>query len=250
MARTVLGVDVGGSSVKAALVDVADGRLASEMISERTPEDSAPQALMAVIAGLARRLPRATGAVGLSFPSVIQNGKVRTAAHISKAWLEVDGAALAAQALDRPVALLNDADAAGIAEMRLGAGRGLAGPVIMLTFGTGIGTALFIEGRLYPNTELGHLEMLGGEAEAYASAHVRSALDLDWPAWCARVNEFLARMHALLWPEVFIIGGSVTEHYAQFAPLLASEAQIRGAHFSGQAGVVGAALAASEAHPA
>jgi polyphosphate glucokinase len=184
--------------------------------------------------------------VGLSFPSVVKDGKVRTAANISKSWLQIDGSALASQVLGRPVVFLNDADAAGIAEMRLGAGRGVMGPVVMLTFGTGIGSALFVEGKLYPNTELGHLEMRGLDAEKYASAHVRTALSLDWPAWCARVNEYLARMHALLWPDLFIIGGSVTEHFAEFGPLLASEAQIRAAQFIGQAGVVGAALAASE----
>jgi polyphosphate glucokinase len=246
MPQTLLGVDVGGSSIKAGLVDIAAGRLATELMSEPTPALSTPEAVMSVIASLARRLPRCTGPVGLSFPSVVQRGKVRTAANISKAWLEVDGAALASQKLGRPVVFLNDADAAGIAEMRLGAGRGLRGPVVMLTFGTGIGSALFVEGKLYPNTELGHLEMRGFDAEKYASAHVRTVLALDWPQWCARVNEYLARMHALLWPDVFIIGGSVTEHFAQFGPLLASQAEIRPAHFAGQAGVMGAALAAGE----
>lgn len=245
VARVLLGVDVGGSSIKAGLVDVADGRLVTALLSEPTPAPSTPDAVMSAIASLARRLPESAGPVGLSFPTVVKRGKARTAANISKSWLGVDGAALASSALGRPVLFLNDADAAGIAEMRLGAGRGLEGPVIVLTLGTGIGTALFIEGRLFPNTELGHLEMRGLDAEKYASAHVRTALGLDWPAWCDRVNEYLAALHALLWPEVFIIGGSVTEHFADFGPLLRSEAEIRVARFSGQAGVVGAALAAS-----
>lgn len=245
MAHILLGVDVGGSSVKAGLVDVASGELASELISAPTPMPSTPDALMPVIAGLAARLPGSTGSVGLCFPSVVKHGKVRTAANVASAWIGTDGAALASRALGRPVVFLNDADAAGIAEVRWGAGRGVPGPIVMLTLGTGIGSALFIEGRLYPNTELGHLEMRGMDAEKWASAHVRTALDLDWGEWCARVNEYLARMEALLWPDLFILGGAVTEHFGDFAPLLRAEAEIRPARFTGQAGVVGAALAAA-----
>ncbi len=245
MARILLGVDVGGSSVKAGLVDVTSGELASALLSAPTPAPSTPDALMPVIAGLAARLPSA-GPVGLCFPSVVKSGKVRTAANVASAWIGVDGAALTSRALGRPVVFLNDADAAGLAEVRWGAGRGVSGPIVMLTFGTGIGSALFIEGRLYPNTELGHLEMRGMDAEKWASAHVRTVLHLDWAEWCGRVNEYLARMHALLWPDLFIIGGAVTERFAEFAPLLRVEAEIRPARFTGQAGVVGAALAAAE----
>ncbi len=244
MARILLGVDVGGSSIKAGLVEVTTGRLASELLSAPTPAPATPQALLPVIAGLAARLP-ASGPVGLCFPSVVKRGTVRTAANVDSAWIGVDGAALASQAIGRAVTFLNDADAAGIAEVRWGAGRGVAGPIVMLTLGTGIGSALFIEGRLYPNTELGHLEMRGMDAEKWASAHVRTALELGWAEWCGRVNEYLARIQALLWPDLIILGGSVTEHFAEFAPLLKAEAEIRPAHFSGQAGVVGAALAAA-----
>lgn len=246
MARILLGVDVGGSSVKAGLVDVDGGRLTSELLSAPTPAHSTPQALMPVIARLAAQLP-AAGPVGLCFPSVVKQGKVRTAANIDPSWLGADGARLAASAIGRPVAFLNDADAAGIAEMRFGSGRGVRGPVVMLTFGTGIGSALFVEGILFPNTELGHLEMRGLDAEKWASAQVRTVLGLDWRAWSERVNEYLGRMHALFWPDLFILGGAVTEHFDQFAPLLKCEAQIRPALFTGQAGVVGAALAAAAA---
>ncbi|HUN75757.1 MAG TPA: ROK family protein [Steroidobacteraceae bacterium] len=244
MARILLGVDVGGSSVKAGLADVQGGHLVGDLISAPTPVPSPPSALMPVIAELAARLP-ASGPVGVCFPSVVKNGKVRTAANIDAGWLGADGAALASAALGRPTVFLNDADAAGIAEMRWGAGQGVAGPVVMLTFGTGIGSALFIGGQLYPNTELGHLEMRGADAEKWASAHVRTAQRLDWPEWSARVNEYLARVHALFWPDLFILGGAVTEHFERFAPLLHSEAQIRPARFTGQAGVIGAALAAA-----
>ncbi|HWG29364.1 MAG TPA: ROK family protein [Steroidobacteraceae bacterium] len=246
MTRTVMGIDVGGSSVKAGLVDVDSGRLLGELISAPTPQPAAPPGVMQVVAALADRLPGAQGPVGLAFPSVVKSGRVRTAANIDQAWLGLDGAALAERTLRRPAVVLNDADAAGIAEMRWGAGRGVTGTAIMLTFGTGIGTALFIEGRLFPNTELGHLELHGMDAEKWASAHVKTALKLDWPAWTDRVNDYLARMHALFWPDVFILGGAVSQDFEQFASLLRSPAEIRPAHFAGQAGVIGAALAAAE----
>ncbi len=246
MTRKVLGIDVGGSSVKAGLVDVDSGSMIGELISAPTPQPSAPAEVMRVIAGLAEQLPGAEGAVGLAFPSVVTSGRVRTAANIDHAWLGIDGAALAERTLRRPAVFLNDADAAGIAEMRWGAGRGVTGTAIMLTFGTGIGTALFTQGRLFPNTELGHMELRGMDAEKWASAHIKTALGLDWAAWVERVNDYLERMHALFWPDVFILGGAVSHDFDQFAPLLRSAAQIRPAHFAGQAGVIGAALAAAE----
>lgn len=245
MTRHLLGIDVGGSSVKAGLVDLEAGRLSGELISAPTPQPSMPAGLIPVIAGLAARLPGAQATVGVAFPSVVKQGKVRTAANIDSSWLGVDGASLVERALERPTVFLNDADAAGIAEMAWGAGRGATGTVIMLTFGTGIGTALFVDGRLFPNTELGHLEMRGMDAEKWASAHVRTVLNLDWPAWIERVNDYLERMHALLWPDLFILGGAVSERFGEFAPLLRSAAQIRPAQFAGQAGVIGAALAAA-----
>lgn len=245
MTRHLLGIDVGGSSIKAGIVDVDAGRLVGDLISAPTPQPSTPSAMMRVFTELAGRLPGAGGPVGLAFPSVITHGVVRTAANIDKSWIGTDGERLLEQSLKRPVVLLNDADAAGVAEVTWGAGRGAGGTVIMLTFGTGIGTALFIDGKLFPNSELGHMELRGMEAEKWTSAHVRTAEKLDWPAWIERVNVYLAQMHALLWPDLFILGGAVSERYSEFAPLLRSEAQIRPAHFAGQAGVIGAALAAA-----
>ena len=206
----VLGLDVGGSSVKAGLVDVQAGRVSGELISAATPRPSPPAALMPVIAGLAARLPGPSGTVGIAFPSVIKHGIVRTAANIDPTWIGTDGAALAARTLGRPALLLNDADAAGVAEMRWGAGRGVSGIVIMVTLGTGIGTALFCDGRLFPNTELGHLELRGMDAEKWASARVRTSEKLDFPGWSARVNEYLKRLHDLFWPDMFILGGAVS----------------------------------------
>jgi polyphosphate glucokinase len=249
MTRKMQGFDVGGSSVKAGLVDVEGGKLMGELISAPTPQPATPVGVMQVIAGLSQRLPEPGSAIAIALPSVVQKGRVRTAANIDHSWIGTDAAALALNILGRPAHCLNDADAAGVAEMRWGAGRGESGFVFMLTFGTGIGSALFHDGKLVPNTELGHLELRGMDAEKWASAHVRTALNLDWPAWIERVNDYLARMHALFWPDLFILGGAVSERFEDFAPLLRSETRIVPAHFAGQAGAVGAALAAAEAHP-
>lgn len=203
---------------------------------------------MAVIAEMIAPLPQ-TPAVGFAIPSVVKGGRARTAANIDAAWLDADLVALARQTLRREAVFLNDADAAGLAEMSWGSGRGTSGTVVMVTFGTGIGTALFTDGRLFPNTELGHLELRGMDGEKWAAASVRTALGLDWPAWIARVNEYLERLHALLWPDVFILGGAVSERYEEFASLLVSPAELRPATFGGQAGVMGAALAATGRFP-
>ncbi len=245
MTSQFIGLDVGGSSIKAGLVDIEAGRLVGDLISAPTPQPATPGAMLPVFSGLAARLGGPTGRIGIAFPSVIKHGKVCTAANIDRGWIGVDGPAFAAQSLQRPVVFLNDADAAGVAEVKWGAGRGTRGVVIMLTFGTGIGTALFADGKLLPNTELGHMEVGGIEAEKWTSAHVRTVQKLDWPAWIERVNVYLAQMYALFWPDLFILGGAVSERFNEFAPLLRSAAEIRPAHFAGQAGVIGAALAAA-----
>jgi polyphosphate glucokinase len=246
MARAVLGIDVGGSSVKAGRVDVAAGRLSGELMVVPTPQPATPSALLALIRDLVSRLPAARQRVGIAFPSVVKNGITHTAANIDRTWIGAAAARLASRELARPVLFLNDADAAGLAEMRWGAGRDCSGTVIMLTFGTGIGTALFSGGQLFPNTELGHLELHGTDAEKRASAHARTLEQLDFPAWIERVNEYLAAMQRLFWPDVFILGGAVSERFAEFAPLLRSQAELRAAHFANQAGVIGAALAAAD----
>lgn len=204
---------------------------------------------MPVLVALAGRLRGAHGRAGVAFPSVVKGGTAYTAANIDHSWIGTNGEALAAQALGRPALMLNDADAAGIAEMRFGSGQGCDGTVVMLTFGTGIGTALFTSGRLFPNTELGHLELRGMDAEKWASAHTRTVAGLDFPGWIARVNEYLDALHRLLWPDVFILGGAVSERFGEFAPLLHSSAEIRPARFANQAGVIGAALAAAASDP-
>lgn len=240
-----LGIDVGGSSIKGGVVDTALGHLVSEVVHVPTPQPSSPPEVIKAVAVLASQLP-SVKAAGFAFPSVVKRNVARTAANVDHAWIGTDGAALASGALGIPTVFLNDADAAGLAEVAWGAGRDTPGTVIMLTFGTGIGTALFIDGKLVPNTEFGHLEMHGADAETFASARVRTAEHLDFPAWIARVNEYLHYVHALFWPDVFILGGAVVENYDRFAPLLKAPCEIRPAHFGGQAGVMGAALAAAQ----
>jgi polyphosphate glucokinase len=240
----ILAFDVGGSFVKAGLVNVAEGRVAGDVLRRATPADAAPEAVMDLLAAMARELPSG-GPVGLAFPAVTKRGVAWTAANVDKRWIGTDARALLEPRLGRPVAFLNDADAAGVAEMTLGAGRGRDGTVMVLTLGTGIGTAIFVDGRLLPNTELGHLEVRGMEAEHRASAKVRADRGLDWPEWAAAVNEVLAAYHALLWPDVFIVGGGVTENWERFGPLLRSRAEIVPAHFRNDAGMIGAAMAAA-----
>ena len=247
MAEPVLGIDVGGSAIKAGVVDVATGTLIGALLSVPTPRPATPPAIIGVLKQLAAAHPGSGARLGVAFPSVIKRGVAHTAANIDRGWIGAAAEELAREALGRPVLFLNDADAAGIAEMRWGAGRGCEGTVIMLTLGTGIGTALFTGGQLFPNTELGHLELRGMDAEKRASAHARTLENLDFPAWAERVNEYLEAMQRLFWPDVFILGGAVSERFAEFAPLLRSPAELRPARFGNQAGVIGAALAASNA---
>ena len=242
----LLGIDTGGSSLKAAPVDVTSGVLASDVVSFPTPAPATPGAIAGVVKQIAAAFPDVSGPVGFAFPSVVTAGIARTAANVDKAWIGTDGARLVREATGRPAAFLNDADAAALAELRVGAGRGQDGTVIMLTFGTGIGSAIFHDGHLLPNTEFGHMEIRGMEAEHRASARVRTAEQLGWPEWSERVNEVLARMHALFWPDLFILGGGVVENWASFGPLLESPARVVPAELGNTAGIVGAALAAHE----
>ena len=245
----ILAFDVGGSFVKAGLVDPAAGTVAGEVLRRPTPEGASPADVIALLSSMALELP-STGPVGLAFPAVAKRGIAWTAANIDRRWIGTNAQALLEARLGRPVAFLNDADAAGVAEMTLGAGRGRDGTVMVLTLGTGIGTAIFVDGRLLPNTELGHLEVRGEEAEHRASARVKAERGLGWTEWAASVNEVLEAYHALLWPDVFIIGGGVTENWEHFGPLLASRAEIVPAHFRNDAGIIGAAMAAASGREA
>jgi polyphosphate glucokinase len=248
LSEELLGIDVGGSSIKLARVDAAQGRLLSPLESLATPSPSTPTQVLE--AALSHPLAAASsGPIGLAFPSVVKQGRARTAANVDHAWLQFEAGRLVERRWGRPCAFLNDADAAGIAEMRFGAGRGVGGVVFVLTLGTGIGSAPFVDGRLLPNTELGHLAVaaLGGlEAEAWASARVRSELGLDWPAWVARLDQVLAEIHRLFWPDMFILGGAVSERFAEWGSLLRAPVEVRPAALGPAAGAIGAAIAAHE----
>jgi polyphosphate glucokinase len=238
-----LAFDVGGSFVKAGLVHIGSGLVMGETLRRATPPGAAPEDVLELLVAMARELP-STGPVGLAFPAVAKQGVAWTAANIDKRWIGMNVQTHLQARLQRPVAFLNDADAAGLAEMQLGAGRDRKGTVMVITLGTGIGTALFVDGCLLPNTELGHLEVRGKEAEHRASAKVRADEDLDWVDWAEAVNEVLEAYHSLLWPDVFVIGGGVTENWELFGPLLNSRAEIVPAAFGNDAGIVGAAMAA------
>jgi polyphosphate glucokinase len=242
----VLGIDLGGSFIKAGAVDPQAGHVIGALKSVPTPPGAGIEATQRALTDLISQFPQCTGPVGLAFPSVVVRGVTLTAANIDKEWIGTDAAAVLTAAAGRRGVVVNDADAAGVAEMRAGAGRGEEGAVMMLTFGTGIGSALFYKGVMWPNTELGHLEVMGREAEHLASAKVRTVEKLDWPAWCERVNLVLERYHALFWPDLFIIGGGVSERFEEFAGLLKSRARIVPAGLRQTAGVVGAALYAHE----
>ena len=241
----ILAFDVGGSFVKAARVDAVRGALLDEVRRVPTPAGGSPADVVDLLADIANRLP-ATGPVGLAFPTVVRNGVAMTAANIDRRWIGTDARALLASRIHRPVAFLNDADAAGLAEMRLGAGRARGGTVLLVTLGTGIGSALFVDGRLVPNTELGHLQVGAEEAEQRASARTRVERGLGWEAWAGEVNAVLAELHRLLWPDLFIIGGGVTENWPSFGSLLSSPAEIVVARYGNDAGLIGAAMAAVE----
>lgn len=243
----VVGVDIGGTGVKAAVVDTTSGELVSERIRIPTPRPAVPEAVAATAAELVSKLDH-PGPVGVTVPAVVSGGVVRTAANIDESWIDVRAAELFSGTLDRHCTVLNDADAAGMAEMRFGAGRGRGGVVVVVTLGTGIGTAVFTRGVLVPNTELGHLEMKGTEAEKYAAASVRESEDLSWDRWGRRVGRYMKMVERLLWPELIIVGGGVSKRFERFEEEMRSKAagtaEIVPAASLNQAGIVGAALAA------
>ncbi|MCB1015676.1 MAG: ROK family protein [Acidimicrobiales bacterium] len=243
-----LGIDIGGSGIKAAPVDVATGALLAERHRIETPQPATPDAVAATVAELVAHFGW-TGPLGATFPAIVRAGVIRSAANVDPSWIGADAARRFADATGCPVTVLNDADAAGVAEMTLGAGRGVAGVVLLLTFGTGIGSALFVDGHLVPNTELGHLEVDGHDAEHRAAASVREDHDLSWKHWAKRVDRYLEVVEALFSPELLIVGGGVSKKADKFLPLLHRETPVVPAQLRNQAGIVGAAMASVAAHP-
>jgi polyphosphate glucokinase len=243
----VLGIDIGGSGIKAAPVDTATGELAAERQKLLTPHPATPKALVDVVTQLVRDFGW-TGPAGITFPGVVVDGVIRTAHNLDPSWIDVDAVQAFGAATKLTATVLNDADAAGAAEMRFGAGKGVGGTVLLLTFGTGIGSALFTDGVLVPNTEFGHIETRGKDAEKRASDQAREEHNLTWEAWAERVDEYLAQMEALLSPALIIIGGGVSRKADKFVPLLAKlRAQVVPAALHNDAGIVGAALASDAA---
>lgn len=237
-----VGVDVGGSSIKCALVDLATGEILGERHSTPTPAQDAPETLLAAIGEAVAKIP-GDHPIGLAFPSVITRGTLRTAAHLNKNWIGQPLAAMASTFIGRPVTAINDADAAGLAELHYGAAKDVPGTVLLLTLGTGIGSALFIDGILVPNTELGHLEVRGREAELRAAARIRTEDNLSWDVWTAELNLVLEAMHALLWPDLIVLCGGITEEPENFIDKLRCLAPLRVGSLRSTAGIVGAALA-------
>jgi polyphosphate glucokinase len=239
----LFGVDIGGSGVKGAPVDLKKGELAGKRKRIKTPRPSTPDAVAEVVAEVVGHFGW-SGPVGITVPAVVKEGMVRSAANIDDAWIDIDGVALLEERLGGPVALLNDADAAGLAEDRYGAGRDTDGLVLLLTFGTGIGSALVYRGTLVPNSELGHLEFRGMEAEHYCAARLVEEDDMDITWWTRRVDEFLSYLEKVLSPDLIIFGGGISKRFDEFSQLLITRAPLVPAELRNNAGIVGAALAA------
>ena len=235
------GVDVGGSGIKGCDVDLDAGVLVSERLRIPTPEPSMPEAVAGVIAEIVTSFGW-HGPLGVTLPCVVKGGIAHTAANIDRAWIGTDAAKLIGERVGQPVVVLNDADAAGIAEMRYGAGRGVSGVTVLLTFGTGIGSAIFVDGTLVPNTEFGHLQLDGHDAEDIAAASVREELDLSWQEWAGRVSTYLRALETVIWPDLIIVGGGVSKRADRWLPLLDNRTPVVPATLRNDAGIVGAAL--------
>ncbi|UUU31163.1 ROK family protein [Streptomyces sp. CA-210063] len=245
----IFGVDIGGSGIKGAPVDLDLGDLADERYKVLTPHPSTPDSVADGVKEVVDHFGW-TGPVGITFPGVVTGGAtIRTAANVDKSWIDVDARTFLGDRLGGlPVTVVNDADAAGVAEMRFGAGRDRQGTVIMLTFGTGIGSALFCDGVLVPNTELGHLELHGHDAETRASTKAKDDEELTWEHWAKRVTKYLAHVEMLFSPELFIIGGGVSRKSQKFLHLIEDiKAEIVPAQLQNNAGIVGAAMRATKA---
>jgi polyphosphate glucokinase len=239
------GVDIGGSGIKGGVVDLDKGELVGERVRIPTPQPALPAPVYGVVADIVSQFGW-EGRIGVTYPGVMKHGEAFTAANMDKSWIGTDVAADLAAVIPGTVQTLNDADAAGLAEMAYGAGKGQRGLVLMLTFGTGIGSALFIDGTLVPNTEFGHIEVDGEDGERRASAAVREREDLSYPHWAKRVDRYLDSLERSLWPDLIIVGGGVSKKSDKWVPLLSTRTKVVPAQLLNDAGIVGAALAAEQ----
>jgi polyphosphate glucokinase len=241
----ILGIDVGGSGIKGAPVDIETGRLLAERLRIKTPKKAEPEPVAEVVAQIAQAFDW-KGAIGIGFPAPIKNGVAMMAANISEKWVGTNADDLFTKITSCDCTLVNDADAAGMAEMAFGAGKGQLGTVIMVTLGTGIGSAIFYQGKLLPNTEFGHLEIMGRDAESRASDAARQRDDLSWKKYAKRLNRYLFTMEQLFWPDLFIVGGGISKQAEKYLPLLTISTPVIAAQLLNEAGIIGAALAVKE----
>lgn len=241
----ILGIDIGGSGIKGAPVNLLKGTLSTERVRIETPDPATPYEVAQAVKKLAQQFEW-NGPIGCGFPAIVRRGVALSAANIDQSFINYDVANLLHEATGCPVTVINDADAAGIAEMGLGAAKGKQGVVLVLTIGTGIGSALFIDGRLVPNTELGHLQFKGASAERYCSNLTRKREDLSWREWGGRFNEYLLHLQRLFSPDTIILGGGQSKKYDKFQEFLTVEAEILPAQMLNDAGIIGAAIAARE----
>lgn len=239
------GIDIGGTGTKGALVDLRSGELVGERFRLPTPQPATPKKVAETV-GLVAANFEYTGPFGVTFPGVVLDGVVKTAANMTKEWIDTSLPSTLQPLLGGPVTALNDADAAGLAEARFGAGRDVPGLVIVVTFGTGIGIALLNDGRLIPNAELGHLQIDGHDAETKAAASARKRDDLSWQEWTKRASTYLSALENLLWPQLFILGGGISKNPEKWVPMLHCRTPLAVAQSINNAGIVGAALATAE----
>jgi polyphosphate glucokinase len=247
--QRAFGIDIGGSGIKGAIVDTSTGELVTPRTRIVTPRPSTPEAVAEVVAKLVSDAGW-NGPVGATFPAVIQHGVARSAANVDPSWIgtDVDACFTRATPSATDVIVLNDADAAGIAEARFGAAKDVAGVVILLTFGTGIGSALLYNGTLVPNTELGHLELDGHDAEKRAAASVREETKMSYKEWAKRVDRYMLHVERLFTPDLFVVGGGVSKDAAKWVPRLTVHTPVKPAELLNDAGIVGAAIGAAERH--
>lgn len=243
--RHGFGIDIGGSGIKGAPVDLDGGRLADERVRIPTPQPATPEAVAGVVGEILDRFGW-DGPFGCTFPAVVQHGVTRTAANVDPSWIDRDAAAVLREVTGRDALLVNDADAAGIAEAEFGAAAGEPGVVLLATLGTGIGTALIAHGRLVPNTELGHLELDGHDAETRAADSAREREDLDWEQWGARLTRYFTHVENLLWPDLIVVGGGVSKRFEKWSPHVRTRTPMVPAALLNEAGIVGAALLAHD----
>lgn len=246
MSDLPFGIDFGGTGIKGAPINLETGEFAQERVRIKTPSKSVPEAIAKIFVELLGHFPDCTGPVGVTVPGIVHNGVVRSAANIDKAWKNTDADKLFTEATGRDVHVVNDADAAGLAEVRYGAAKGRNGLVIVTTLGTGIGSAMIWDGVLVPNSELGHLEIDGHDAESRAANSAREREDLSWKDWAKRLQKYYRTLEMLFSPDLFVVGGGISKESEKFLPLLDLDTEIVPATLLNTAGAVGAALYAVE----